>query len=41
MHTSVLWSMALVVLLVRSGLLSGDACAEERAHPIRIGTLTQ
>ena len=41
MHKPVLWSMVLVVLLVSSALLSGDARAAERARPIRIGALTQ
>ena len=41
MHKSVLGSMVLVVLLVSSGLLSGDASAAERARPIRIGALTE
>src|SRR5712691_5563748 len=40
-HKPVLWSMMLVVLLVSSALLSGDACAAERARPIRIGALTE
>jgi ABC-type uncharacterized transport system substrate-binding protein len=39
-HKPVLGSMVLVVLLVSSALLSGDACAAERARPIRIGALT-
>src|SRR5713101_4139143 len=33
--------MALVVLLVSSALLIGDASAAERARPIRIGALTE
>ena len=41
MHKPVLWSMVLVVLLVSSGLLIGDASAAERARPIRIGALTE
>ena len=41
MHKPVLWSMALVVLLLSSALLSGDASAAERARPIRIGALTE
>ena len=41
MHKPVLWSMVLVVLLVSNVLLSGDARAAERAHPIRIGALTE
>jgi hypothetical protein len=40
-HKPVSWSMELVVLLVSSALLSGDASAAERAHPIRIGALTE
>jgi hypothetical protein len=40
-HKSVLGSMVLVVLLVSSALLSGDARAAERARPIRIGALTE
>jgi len=35
------WSAALVVLLVSSGLLTGDVGAEERAQPIKIGVLTE
>src|SRR5713101_1254580 len=34
------WRIALVVLLVSSGLLTGDAGAEDRAQPIKIGVLT-
>ena len=41
MQKPVLGSMVLVVLLVSSGLLSGDASAAERARPIRIGALTE
>ena len=41
MHKPVLGSMVLVVLLVGSGLLSGDASAAERARPIRVGALTE
>ncbi|HEY5866815.1 MAG TPA: hypothetical protein VI542_14915 [Candidatus Tectomicrobia bacterium] len=41
MHKSVLGSIVLVVLLVSSGLLIGDASAAERACPIRIGALTE
>ena len=40
MHKPMLWSMVLIVLLVSSALLSGDAHAAERALPIRIGALT-
>jgi putative tryptophan/tyrosine transport system substrate-binding protein len=40
-HKPVLGSMALVMLLVSSALLTGDACAAERARPIRIGALTE
>jgi ABC-type uncharacterized transport system substrate-binding protein len=40
-HKPVLGSMALVMLLVSSALLTGDACAAERASPIRIGALTE
>ncbi len=35
------WSVALVVLLVSSGLLTGGVSAEERTHPIKIGALSQ
>ena len=41
MHKPVLGSMVLVVLLVSSTPLSGDAHAAERARPIRIGALTE
>ena len=41
MHKPVLGSMGLLVLLVSSALLSGDASAAERARPIRIGALTE
>jgi putative ABC transport system substrate-binding protein len=34
------WFVVLVVLLVSSGLLTGDARAEERTYPIKIGVLT-
>src|SRR5436309_3198822 len=34
------WYAALVVLLLSSGLLTGDVGAEERAQPIQIGVLT-
>ena len=34
------WSVALVVLLVSSGLLTGSVGAEERTSPIKIGVLT-
>jgi putative tryptophan/tyrosine transport system substrate-binding protein len=34
------WYVALVVLLVSSGLLTGDVGAEERTQPIKIGVLT-
>jgi putative ABC transport system substrate-binding protein len=34
------WYVALVVLLVSSGLLTGDIGAEERTQPIKIGVLT-
>ena len=34
------WCVALVMLLVSSGLLTGDVGAEERAQPIKIGVLT-
>lgn len=34
------WSVALVALLMSSGLLTGSAGAEERAQPIKIGELT-
>ena len=40
-HKPVLGSMVLIVLLVSSALLSGDTRAAERAHPIRIGALTE
>jgi hypothetical protein len=33
-------SLALVVLLLSSGLLTGDVGAEERIYPIKIGVLT-
>src|SRR5712692_3546199 len=35
------WSVALVGLLVSSGLLTGSGGAEERAQPVKIGVLTQ
>ena len=35
------WYVALIVLLVSSGLLTGDVGAEERAQPIKIGMLTE
>src|SRR5436309_12918703 len=35
------WYAALVVLLLSSGLLTGDVGAEERAQPIKIGVLTE
>ena len=41
MYKPVLWSTVLVMLLVSSTLLSGDASAAERARPIRIGALTE
>ncbi len=34
------WHVALVVLLLSSGLLTGSVGAEERAQPIKIGVLT-
>src|SRR5215471_20859626 len=34
------WPIALVVLLVSSGLLTGSVGVEERAQPIKIGVLT-
>jgi hypothetical protein len=34
------WYIALVVLLVNSGLLTGGVGAEEPAQPIKIGVLT-
>src|SRR5712692_9175701 len=34
------WYVALVALLVSSGLVTGDIDAEERAQPIKIGVLT-
>src|SRR5262245_10081651 len=34
------WYVALVVLLVGSGLLTGGVGAEERAQPVKIGVLT-
>ena len=41
MHTPVLGSMVLVMLLVSSALLIGDVRATERTRPIRIGALTE
>jgi putative ABC transport system substrate-binding protein len=35
-----LWHVVLVVLLMNSGLLTGDVSAEERTYPIKIGVLT-
>ena len=34
------WSVALIALLVSSGLLTGSVGAEERTQPIKIGVLT-
>src|SRR2546426_7771974 len=33
--------MVFVMLLLSSTMLTGNACAAERAHPIRIGALTE
>src|SRR5262245_53505795 len=38
--SSAQWSVALVALLVSSGLLTGDIDAQERTYPIKIGALT-
>lgn len=35
------WSVALLILLVSCGLLTGGVSAEERAQPVKIGVLTE
>ena len=36
-----LWHVALIILLVSTGLLTGGVSAEERAQPVKIGELTE